>query len=43
MHHLAAYFFARQRYDGFDYSRDPAIRGIEKWLAHELLPNRAGW
>ncbi|HEU4364073.1 MAG TPA: heparinase II/III family protein, partial [Candidatus Krumholzibacteria bacterium] len=38
MHHLSAYFFARKRYDGVDFSRDPAIRGIEQWLSHELLP-----
>jgi hypothetical protein len=38
MHHLSAYFFARKRYDGMDFAKDPAIRGIEEWLAHELLP-----
>ena len=42
MHHLAAYFFARKRYDGVDYSLDPAIRGIERWLAYELLPEPGG-
>jgi FlgD Ig-like domain len=42
MRHLPAYFEARRRYDGMDYSRDPAIRGIERWLAYELLPEAGG-
>ncbi len=38
LNHLTYYFAARKRYDGTDYSLDPAIRAVERWLAYELLP-----
>jgi len=38
---LVYYFYARERYDGFDYSNHPTIRAAERWFAYELLPE--GW
>ncbi len=35
---LVPYFEARKRYDGFAYSSNPRLRGMEEWLAYELLP-----
>ncbi len=37
MRNLAYYFDARERFDGFDYSDDATIRGVEQWLPYELL------
>jgi hypothetical protein len=42
LRHLVYYFWARLRYDGFDFSEDPRIRNIEKWFAYELHPDGAG-
>lgn len=38
MKHLCYYFWARVRYDGYDYAADPRVRNMEKWVAYELLP-----
>jgi hypothetical protein len=42
MRHLAWYFEARRRYDGFDYSQRTDFRGLERWLAYEALPENGG-
>ena len=42
MRNLVYYFWARLRYDGFDYSTDLKIRNMEKWFAYELHPDGAG-
>ncbi len=42
MRHLVYYFWARLRFDGFDFSKDPRIRNMEKWFAYELHPDGAG-
>jgi FlgD Ig-like domain len=38
LRNLVYYFEARKRFDGFDYSLDPALRNIEHWLPYELDP-----
>ena len=42
MRHLVYYFWARLRYDGYDYSNDLRIRNMENWFAYELHPDGAG-
>ena len=43
MRHLAYYFYARQKYDGFDYSNVyPQLRNMENWFAYELDPRGGG-
>ena len=42
MRNLVYYFAARKRYDGNDYSLDPAIRAMERWLPYELDPRGGG-
>jgi len=42
MKNLVYYFWARLRYDGFDYSKDLKIRNMEKWFAYELHPDGGG-
>ncbi|UCH84788.1 MAG: T9SS type A sorting domain-containing protein, partial [Candidatus Latescibacterota bacterium] len=42
LRHLVYYFWARQRFDGFDYSANTKIRNMERWLAYELLPEGGG-
>ena len=39
MRHLCYYFWARKRYDGYDYSANSRIRNMENWVAFSLLPN----
>ncbi len=42
LRHLAPYFWARERYDGYDYSKLGGIRDIEDWLAFAMLPLPGG-
>jgi hypothetical protein len=42
LRHLVYYFWARYRYDGYDYSENPRIRNMENWFAYELHPDGAG-
>ncbi len=39
MRNLIYYFWARLRYDGYDFSQDGKIRNMEKWFAFELHPD----
>lgn len=39
MRHLAPYFWARKRFDGYDFSKRPGIREMENWLAFAVLPD----
>lgn len=38
LRHLAPYFWARKRYDGYDYAERQPIRRLEQWIAFALLP-----
>jgi hypothetical protein len=38
MRNLVYYFWARKRYDGYDYAAVPRIRNIERWIAFSVLP-----
>jgi hypothetical protein len=42
MRHLVYYFWARVRYDGYDYASNDRIRNMERWFAYELLPSGGG-
>jgi hypothetical protein len=42
MRNLVYYFWARVRYDGFDYAANSRIRNMEKWFAYELHPDGGG-
>lgn len=42
MRHLVYYFWARVRYDGYDWALYKKIRNMEKWFAYELLPSGGG-
>ena len=42
MRQLIPYFHARKRFDGYDYSTHPRIRNMERWFAHEILPDGYG-
>ncbi len=42
MRNLVYYFWARLRYDGFDYAANTRIRNMENWFAYELHPNGGG-
>jgi len=43
MRNLCYYFWARKRFDGFDYSNEVRIRNIERWIAHTVLPFGNAW
>jgi hypothetical protein len=38
MRNLAWYFWARKRFDGYDYSQRPGVRELERWIAFTVLP-----
>jgi hypothetical protein len=38
MRHLVYYFWARKRFDGYDWAVNPRIRNMEKWVAFSMLP-----
>lgn len=43
MRNLCYYFWARKRFDGFDYSNEDRIRNMEIWVAYTLLPFGNAW
>jgi hypothetical protein len=42
MRNLVYYFWARQRFDGLDYSTHHKIRDMVNWFAFELMPEGSG-